>query len=309
MKLLFVIPHYFKPKPGNVMNNSLRASARGDRTAALAQTIASLHRLYGRMVCGLDHSRNVAFQAAPPQRHELDIIVCTIGDDHLLNELPLSPTLYRQAKITYDPEMLGFAAHQVMGVVKDRYDYYCYLEDDIGMVDPLFFVKRRLFDAAFGPEALLQPNRFETSNEVCAFKTYVDYALHELRTAAYQNLADQPQLSMPFLGEDIRFERSSYPAAGSFFLSAAQFDRWRATAAFNDQDTSFIGPLDSAATLSIMKTFRVYKPALDQGWFLEVEHLSPRWTATIGKEVPMVLREIPFAELPALEPVAPPNDA
>jgi hypothetical protein len=304
MKLLFVIPHYFKPTPGNVQNNSLRAAARGNRVAALAETIASLHRLYGQMVCGIDHSRGVAFQAVPVPRHEVDVIVCTLGDDHLLNELPLSQTLYRQAKAVCPPEMLGFAAHQVMGLVTERYDYYCYLEDDIGMVDPLFFVKRRLFDDAFGDQTLLQPNRYEVQNNVCAFKTYVDYALHEVRTAAYQDLADRPRLEMPFLAETIRFERPSYPAAGSFFLNARQFERWRTSPAFHDHDVSFIGPLDSASTLSIMKTFRVYKPVLDHGWFLEVTHLSPRWADTVGKEVPLSLRDAPFAELPEMVPPA-----
>lgn len=303
MRLLFVIPHYFKPKAGNVMNNSLRAAARGNRIAALSETIASLHRLYGQMVCGIDHSRAIAYQAVPTPRHDVDIIVCTLGDDHLLDELPLSRTLYRQAKAVCEPEMLGFAAHRVMAMTGREYDYYCYLEDDIGMVDPLFFVKRRLFDDAFGSQALLQPNRYEVQNSVCGFKTYVDYALHELLTSTYHDLSDQPALELPFLGENIRFERSSYPSAGSFFLNAQQFRHWVNSPAYTDWDTSFIGTLDSASILSIMKTFRVYKPVLDQGWFLEVTHLSPRWADTVGKGVPVVLRDNAFTGLPEITPV------
>lgn len=300
MKLLFVIPHYFKPTPGNVQNNSLRQSARAGRVAALAETIASLHRLYGRASYGLDHSRSIAYQAASTLRHEVDVVVCTLGDDHLLDELPLSPALYRQAKAVCQPEMLGFAAHRVMAMVKDRYDYYCFIEDDIGMIDPLFFVKRRLFDEAFGPEALLQPNRYETTNRSRAFKAYVDYSLHECRTAAYQNLLDRPSLAMEFLGETIRFERTSYPAAGSFFLNARQFERWTTGPHFADDDVSFIGTLDSASTLSVMKSFRIYKPMLDQAWFLEVTHLSPRWVETLGTDtVPLVLRTEPSEPLPS----------
>jgi hypothetical protein len=42
-----------------------------------------------------------------------------------------------------------------------------------------------------------------------------------------------------------------------------------------------LSPLDSAVTLSVMKTFLVYKPVLEQAWFLEVLHASPRWIRTV----------------------------
>jgi hypothetical protein len=38
---------------------------------------------------------------------------------------------------------------------------------------------------------------------------------------------------------------------------------------FFDRDTSFIGPLESAATLGIMRAFRIYKPAPEHAAFLE----------------------------------------
>jgi hypothetical protein len=47
---------------------------------------------------------------------------------------------------------------------------------------------------------------------------------------------------------------------------------WAAQPYFLDRDTGFIGPLESAATLGIMRTFRVYKPANENANFLEIEH-------------------------------------
>jgi hypothetical protein len=47
---------------------------------------------------------------------------------------------------------------------------------------------------------------------------------------------------------------------------------WAAQPHFLDRDTGFIGPLESAATLGIMRTFRVYKPAVENASFLEIEH-------------------------------------
>jgi len=58
-------------------------------------------------------------------------------------------------------------------------------------------------------------------------------------------------------------------------------DKWVDGPYFLDGDTSYMSPLDSAVTLSVMKTFRVYKPVLDQAWFLEVLHASPRWIGSV----------------------------
>lgn len=88
---------------------------------------------------------------------------------------------------------------------------------------------------------------------------------------------------MPFIDETIVFERTSYPSAGCFFLNAEQLRTWVDAPAFRDRDTSYMSPLDSAATLSIMKTFRIYKPVLDQASFLEVLHASPRWVQSVAQ--------------------------
>ena len=51
-------------------------------------------------------------------------------------------------------------------------------------------------------------------------------------------------------------------------------ETWSRQPHFLDRDTSFIGPLESAATLGIMRTFRVYKPAVESAGFLEIEHFG-----------------------------------
>jgi hypothetical protein len=58
-------------------------------------------------------------------------------------------------------------------------------------------------------------------------------------------------------------------------------DSWAAKPYFLDRDTSFVGPLESAATLGVMKTFRVYKPAPETGAFLEIEHPGTRFLGLI----------------------------
>jgi hypothetical protein len=298
MRVLFVIPHYFKAKQDDSTNKSLRISAKSERILAISETISRIHQTFGKTAYGIDHPRVVAHQSVSTIACDIDVIVCTHDNDHLLDELPLSPTLYRRVPAVCEPGMLGFAAHRVLARGRGLYDYYCYVEDDIGMADPLFFAKKSLFDKTFGPTSLIQPNRFEKSSTGMACKAYVDYILHSRVTAAFQDITINPTIKMDFLGEDILFERTSYPSAGSFFLNGEQLDLWSTSPHFESLDTSYLSSLDSAASLSVMKVFSVYKPVLDQAWFLEVEHLSPRWVDTIGRSVNVAQRSSSFIGLP-----------
>jgi hypothetical protein len=79
------------------------------------------------------------------------------------------------------------------------------------------------------------------------------------------------------LGRTISFRRASNPHAGCWFLTQAQMKRFAAAAHFMDKQSTFIGPLESAATLSLLRSFPIYKPALDCADFLEIEHQDDRF--------------------------------
>jgi hypothetical protein len=49
-------------------------------------------------------------------------------------------------------------------------------------------------------------------------------------------------------------------------------EHWARQPYFLDRAAFFIGALESAATLGIMRTFQVYKPVLENGDFLEIRH-------------------------------------
>lgn len=295
MRVLIAIPHFFQPTDASSINRSRRAGAREERLRALSAALMALQHIFGAGVYGLDHFNRVAWQAAPSRRHELDIVVCTTGGANLIEQMPALQPYFRHHATDVEPAMLGFECHKLLRDGRGRYDYYGYLEDDVVITDPLFFRKRRLFDACFGPDALLQPNRYELRVDGAIQKLYVDYHVRPGLTAPYQDTTQQPELHLPFFDETIRFERSSYPSAGCFFLSAAQLDRWVEGPFFLDGDVSYLSSLDSAATLSVMKSFRIYKPALDQAWFLEVLHASPRWINSVEQMVRLALRQQPFS--------------
>jgi len=295
LRLLFTIPHFFSALAPNGTNRSRLPSARDERLRAIMATIAGLHQTFGAAIYGLDHFGRTAWQASPSVQHFVDIVICTTGGAHLLDDLPPQHPPFQHNPTTVEPEKLGFECHRLLKDARGRYDYYGYVEDDIVLLDPLFFRKRQLFDGRFGPKALLQPNRYEARPDGPVHKLYVDYHLSPARTARYQDVGNDPHLEMPFLDETITFERTSYPSAGCFFLSEEQLHIWAASPASSDQDVSYLSSLDSAATLSVMKAFRIYKPMLDQAWFLEVLHASPRWIQSVAEITRLARRDNPFA--------------
>jgi hypothetical protein len=159
MRVLVVIPHFFGSVAADTTNKSRQQTARAERVQALTATITWLHYSFGTAAYGLDHEQRVAWKTPNPTAHALDVIVCTNGSAHLLGELgPLAPLFHHQPAAG-NPVMLGFACHAILRDACGRYDYYCYLEDDIVITDPMFLRKRASFDAQFGPSALLQPQR------------------------------------------------------------------------------------------------------------------------------------------------------
>ncbi|HVT90855.1 MAG TPA: hypothetical protein VHD56_18520 [Tepidisphaeraceae bacterium] len=276
MKILLTIPHYYKPSPGGDYGSTASNSA--GRVANLATCISSLYATFGGHQGLLHWSKRVIRAANADCRHELDIVVCTTGEHHLLGQLNLPRHMYRHHTTQAQPQLLGFECHALMRSLLGKYDRYCYLEDDILVFDAYFFAKQDWFTRLAGADCVLQPNRFETSAMMSPHKLYVDGNLVDPTISPrYQNIADRPSLTFEAFGRSFIFQRIDNPHAGCFFLTAEQMAYWAGQPHFLNGDTGFWGPLESAATLGIMRTFRTYKPARECAAFFEVKHLDNRY--------------------------------
>jgi hypothetical protein len=275
VRLLFSIPHYVNPEAGTAADGKAHgcvAEGLPRRVAALTACIDALHSLFHRSECFLDHVHKAARHVVPHTRYEIDVVVCTTGERHALAHLSLPPDLYTHRPTAAAPALLGFECHALLRERLGDYDYYCYLEDDLILHDPWLFTKLAWFTGWVGEDRLLQPNRYEVGPHPLVRKMYIDGELAERVTAGWQDVGEQPELSAEVLGRRVLFRRTRNPHAGCFFLSAAQMAHWAAQPYFLDRDTRFIGPLESAASLGILRTFKVYKPALEDGDFLEIQH-------------------------------------
>src|SRR5262249_22679934 len=131
------------------------------RVRALADCLTAIQQLYGPRQCVMDIARRTTAPANQPAA-AADVIVCTTGGKHLLDRPKLDSRYFTHQSTAADPRLLGFECHAVL---RDRlaanYDYYCYLEDDLILRDPQFFIKLRWFATQFGDGALMMPNRYE----------------------------------------------------------------------------------------------------------------------------------------------------
>jgi hypothetical protein len=279
MRILFTIPHYYDARGGGAYG-SLKADP-GPRRNALATMLFGLHCSFGAQQ-GLmvqPVARSNTFQDGEGGAvGGIDVVVCTTAGRHLVDGLPLPAGLLRHHATRAEPRFLGFECHEVMREALGRYDYYCYLEDDLLVSDALFFRKLEWFNRLAGDEAALQPNRFELAIGQRWHKLYIDGNLARPEISErLQDVRDRPALSGEAFGTGFRFERVNNPHSGCFFLNARQMAHWAAQKDFLQRESAFAGPLESAATLGLMRHFRVYKPARENAGFLEIRHLDNRY--------------------------------
>ena len=284
MRILFTIAHFYQTQPNGQYasqgNNPL------PRIQALSQSITALHQLFDASQCWLNIGQRAAIPANQPQAHCLDVQICTTQNCHLLDYLSLPSNFYTHYPTEAEPMLLGFECQALLRDGLGQYDYYCFLEDDLILHDPWFLVKLNWFTQQVGDRCLLQPNRYEVSvTHALSHKAYIDGELAPHVTMLFQNVWEQSELKGEILGVPITFRRAFNPHSGCYFLNGEQMAYWASQPHFLDRDISFIGPLESAATLGIMKTFRVYKTAPEQAGFLEIQHFGAKFLNLVGNNV------------------------
>jgi hypothetical protein len=301
MRILVTIAHYFRAGGAPTGYDRTHASMGKDprpRLRALTACITALHDLYAGGQCTINIAKRVTEPANPGTAGEVDVVVCTTRGQHLLGQLPVANSFYRHRATDAEPLLLGFECQAVLRDHLGRYDYYCYLEDDLILRDPWFFLKLAWFNRQAGDSNLLQPNRYEVGPHPFVRKAYIDGDMHPRATARFQDVSKGVPLRGKVLDVPVAFRRALNPHSGCYFLAARQMEHWAKQPYFLDRDTSFIGPLESAATLGVMKTFAVYKPALECAAFLEIEHYGTAFLGLIQRSGGAITAEPPAAVAP-----------
>ncbi|WP_126147854.1 calcium-binding protein [Synechococcus elongatus] len=284
MKVLVTIPHFYNPRGttesanpnggyGSVGNNAQ------PRIDALSSVLNSLSTQFTSAAVSYRYTDKMTYQVISPSHiQQLDIVICTTQSFHILNQIVHAHTNYIHHSTECMPKLLGFECHKILQSHLDQYDFYCYLEDDIIIHDSLFFQKIQWFNKHLDYQSVLQPNRYEisTNSQGKPCKHYIDFTY---------NQNTQKELLNSFcgivMGNKIRFERAQNPHSGCFFLTNEQLRYWCDQEHFLDMDIRYFGPLESAATLGLIKTFQVFKVAYTDSHFFEVQHFGNTWAQKI----------------------------
>ena len=283
MRVLVVMPHFYDPA-GNGAYGSTGPAATV-RADALSASIAGLHQNLGprqaflhclhEHIPGRGNGRLLKVNAQAAAK--LDVVVCTTGEKHLAGSLQIPQALFRRQAVQCEPMMIGFACRRFLAASLGKYDFYCYMEDDLLLADPMILAKVDWFARTFGEDSVLLPHRYEVSASQPLHKLYIDGQVRPDFTARWQDVSECRTVEAGFCGDTIHFERWPNPHSGCYFLTARQMERWAASPSFGDDDCSFAGPLESAASLGIMKNFRIYKPSASNAAFCEIRHLHNRY--------------------------------
>ena len=282
MRVLLCIPHYFKPEEG-ARHSSVDPKRAKQRRDVFRLVLESWRGIFSGPSGLLTYTppNDVGVRPLPSRVTHLDICVMVHNDYHLLDREMMERYAVKKVSVAINnPRFLGFGAYSLMDMAADAYDWFVFSEDDLCMRDAFLFEKLEWFQRLFGEEALLAPNRYEWNARARYLKTYVDFDLRPGFIDPFLELvAAESALQGEVFGRSISFERARNPHSGFFAVSRAQLEGWRKKAAWKSLDASFIGPLESAATLGILKQFSIYKAAGADAAFLEIEHLDDRFSA------------------------------
>ncbi len=272
MRILVAIVHHWNPK-GSGRHASLRPDP-NPRKYGLQSQLLALRRL-AHLQGTVDFSTLKIKPVNNGLGHVIDVKVITDGTNSVLELLDERYSdLYEE--VVTNPEnslKLGFEAQVYLASQLDKkYDFYCYMEDDLVIHDPLFFHKISWLNQELGNHLVILPHRMEFydwPNQID--KLYIDGPVPENDLASLIPNPPKPFLAGSPAGK-IRYESPLNPHAGCFFLTHSQLKHWTKQTFWQDGDTSYVSPLESAATLGIAKTFTLYKPAFEYAAWLELQH-------------------------------------
>lgn len=285
MRILVAVVHYWDPD-GNGQHGSLRPNAR-PRIEAFQQQLLSLMRLSQRQA-QLTMETLTADPANKAFQHQIDIKVVTDGKHHVLDQLdpPFRGLFQMVVAEPESPKHLGFETQRFLASrLQESYDLYAYFEDDLIVTDPGFFRKINWFRGQAGDDCVLLPHRVEFSSVPDVVdRFFIDGPIPDADLR--QVIPDpSPAIGSPYPGGTVYFESPRNPHSGCFVLSSEQLQRWTQQSWWQDGDCSLVSPLESAASLGIAKTFRLFKPMMANASWLELQHWGTSFHCLIGTEV------------------------
>lgn len=286
MRVRVAIPHFFHPSGQAGGYGSTRAgTSQAQRSLALGRC---LHSLLAQRRQPQDLVLNQATRELdqlpdphPMEPLDIEIIVCMTGDRVLQSTLELFRGKIQHRSIALNnPKFLPLATRDALIHHPKPADLSVYLEDDLIFHDALSLDKLSWFLKETQGQAVLMPHRYEAINRQGFNRLYVDGALKAHLQLRDHITGEEFVRLEPKPGQIFHFERASNPHSGMFAINEQQRQELQQQPL---PTKGFVGPLETAATLTVAAHYPIYKPSFDNRYFLEIEHGHPSYLYTLNK--------------------------
>ena len=285
MRIHVCITHYAAERSDSdnpIGNGSLRAGAQFQRSLSLSRCLQGLIAIQRQAnIVSLNiHKRCIEHYPANHEPLDIQITICTDGSHQLDGVLSLFKSRTKQITlITEDPRDLGLACRDHLLSNRSGADLLMYMEDDLVINDPDFFDKQSWFLNKTNHQFCLMPHRYETIHAAGMHHLLVDGPL----APDFIKQFTQPQRHVAqgtYREKDnINFDIPGNPHSGCFVISSQQAEYLSQQKLPRD---GFVGPLETAATLTVLQHFPVMKPSIENWRFLEIEHAHQSFSGYIN---------------------------
>lgn len=267
MRVQVCIPHYFKEHadPGDNPNGygSLRSGARLARSIALSRCISELLNIQKNKTTLIlnHHNRRIDKKTCQENKLEVEINICTDGKNFLEDVLDLYQGRINHVKMQLkNPRELPLYTRDFLIQNNKKFNLYTYIEDDIIVHDEEFFNKQIWFLEKTNSQLILMPHRYERVDTEADDVLIVDGTLRPGLVNLFQP-TEKRAGSGKYLGNQfVEFDIADNPHSGTFTISNSQREM---LSKFELPKDGFIGPLETAATLTVLKYFKVFKPNIE----------------------------------------------
>lgn len=285
-----VVPHFYREGNQKIGYGSSRSGTRLARQLALGRCLGSLLALGRQSQDLILNPAEEMLEITPPIRDtstrlagvEVELHVFVSGS-HYLQELinQLSDRLTVHHLDLDDPMELPLAASRWLCRHPEPADLHLYFEDDLVIQDQRYVDKLVWFTARTQHRYVLMPHRLEPCVTQAPMRLYVDGPVKPVgQEKPVWSDQDQEQARGTYWdGRSVGFAEASNPHSGSFCLSEPQRQRLLSSDA---EPTDFVGPLETAATGTVLGHFPVWKAVWAERDFLWVEHGHPSFLLHLG---------------------------
>jgi len=290
-RLRVAIPHFFREGASEDSGGygSGRIGNRLARSLALARCLGSifaLNRAPSDWILNLAEWQleltPASCQAGLPAL-QVEIHLFVTGEHWLQEVVALyAPRLQLHRLALEDPRQLPLAVVRQLFDMPQPADLSMYMEDDLVIQDPLYADKLAWFHQRTDHRFVLMPHRREPSVANAPQQLYVDGPIK------FDGQADPVWASKESVvasgrfwdGQELAFCAASNPHSGSFAVTSSQLVQlcqapW--------PPATFVGPLETAATGTVLGLFQVLKPSWACRQFLALEHGNPSFLRLLNE--------------------------